>query len=127
MLLIDHKGGAAFGPCARLPHTVGVVTDLDADSTRRALLSLTAEIRRREALFAAVSARPTSSRTPTRRNDVEGIEPLARLVIVVDEFATLAEEQPDFVGGLVGIAQRGRSLGVHLVLATQRPGRRGVG
>src|SRR4030095_3977442 len=47
--------------------------------------------------------------------------PLARLVIVVDEFATLAEELPTFVPGLVGIAQRGRSLGVHLVLATQRP------
>ena len=47
---------------------------------------------------------------------------LARLVLVVDEFATLAEELPDFVGGLVAIAQRGRSLGVHLVLATQRPG-----
>jgi DNA segregation ATPase FtsK/SpoIIIE, S-DNA-T family len=115
LLLIDHKGGAAFGPCARLPHTVGVVTDLDAESTKRALLSLTAELRRREALFAAAAATDLESYLTT------AAEPLARLVIVVDEFATLAEEQPEFVGGLVGIAQRGRSLGVHLVLATQRP------
>ncbi|HEX3824712.1 MAG TPA: FtsK/SpoIIIE domain-containing protein [Mycobacteriales bacterium] len=115
LLLIDHKGGAAFGRCNRLPHVVGVVTDLDASSTQRALLSLTAELRRREALFAAVGAADLDGYLAT------AAERLARLVIVVDEFAVLADEQPEFVGGLVGIAQRGRSLGVHLVLATQRP------
>jgi S-DNA-T family DNA segregation ATPase FtsK/SpoIIIE len=121
LLLIDHKGGAAFGPCARLPHTVGVVTDLDSESTRRALQSLAAEIRRREALFASAAAADLESYQRARRRGSQDLEPLARLVIVVDEFATLAEEQPEFVGALVGIAQRGRSLGVHLVLATQRP------
>jgi DNA segregation ATPase FtsK/SpoIIIE, S-DNA-T family len=122
LLLIDHKGGAAFGSCARLPHTVGVVTDLDGESTRRALRSLSAEMRRRETLFATVAATDLESYETARRGSRERLHPVARLVIVVDEFATLAEEQPDFVGGLVGIAQRGRSLGVHLVLATQRPG-----
>jgi S-DNA-T family DNA segregation ATPase FtsK/SpoIIIE len=121
LLLIDHKGGAAFGPFARLPHTVGVVTDLDAESTRRALLSLTAEIRRRETLFAALGATDLASYVVISDRKSDQGEGLARLVIVVDEFATLAEEQPDFVGGLVSIAQRGRSLGVHLILATQRP------
>jgi DNA segregation ATPase FtsK/SpoIIIE, S-DNA-T family len=121
LLLIDHKGGAAFGQCARLPHTVGIVTDLDGASTQRALLSLTAELRRRESLFAAVGVSDLAAYTAAL-SDTAGAEPLARLVIVVDEFATLAEEQPEFIGGLVGIAQRGRSLGVHLVLATQRPG-----
>jgi DNA segregation ATPase FtsK/SpoIIIE, S-DNA-T family len=120
LLLIDHKGGAAFNRCARLPHAIGVVTDLDSASTKRALLSLGAELRRRERLFAAVGVTDLESFAAAVSLG-NGSEPLARLVIVVDEFAALAEEQPDFVGGLVGIAQRGRSLGVHLVLATQRP------
>ncbi len=119
LLLVDHKGGATFGPCGALPHTVGVITDLDAATTRRALMSLSAELRRRESLFAAAGAIDFASYS-TVPNTAETTA-MPRLVIVVDEFATLAEDQPDFVGGLVGIAQRGRSLGVHLVLATQRP------
>ena len=115
-VLVDYKGGAAFGECARLPHTVGLVTDLDAHLTSRALTSLDAELRRREQLFADANA--TDLREYRLNPDRE---PLPRLVIVIDEFASLAEELPAFVTGLVGVAQRGRSLGVHLVLATQRP------
>lgn len=115
-LLVDYKGGAAFGDCARLPHTVGVVTDLDVTLTARALASLSAEVRRREHLLAEVGATDIDAYLATGRG------PLARLVIMVDEFATLAAELPDFVDGLVDIARRGRSLGLHLVLATQRPG-----
>ena len=116
-LLVDYKGGAAFAECARLPHTTGLVTDLDPQLTRRALQSLDAELRRRELLFATAGAADlTAYRTSA------AAEPIARLVIVVDEFATLADELPDFVRGLVSVAQRGRSLGIHLVLATQRPG-----
>lgn len=112
-LLVDYKGGAAFAEAATLPHTVGLVTDLDAQSTVRALRSLGAELTRREQILAAHDAVDVAALP----DDV----PLARLVIVVDEFATLAEELPEFVPGLIAIAQRGRSLGVHLVLATQRP------
>ncbi|QXG77123.1 FHA domain-containing protein [Modestobacter sp. L9-4] len=112
-LLVDYKGGAAFGEAAALPHTVGVLTDLDPQSTARALRSLSAELTRRERLLAEHGARDL--------DQVPAEVPAGRLVIVVDEFATLAEELPGFVTGLVGIAQRGRSLGVHLVLATQRP------
>lgn len=112
-LLIDYKGGAAFAEAAGLPHTVGLLTDLDPQSTGRALRSLAAELARRERLLAGHGVRDVADLAP----DVL----LPRLVIVVDEFATLAEELPGFVSGLVGIAQRGRSLGVHLVLATQRP------
>jgi S-DNA-T family DNA segregation ATPase FtsK/SpoIIIE len=112
-LLVDYKGGAAFAEAAGLPHTVGVLTDLDGRSTARALRSLSAELTRREAMLA--------EHRVTDVTDLPESVPLARLVIVVDEFATLAEELPAFVPGLVGIAQRGRSLGVHLVLATQRP------
>ena len=120
-VLIDYKGGAAFGACARLPHTAGLVTDLDGQSTQRALQSLDAELRRRETLFAAAGVAELAA-YQRRRSPIEPAEPLGRLVLVVDEFAALAEELPEFVSGLVGIAQRGRSLGVHLILATQRPG-----
>jgi S-DNA-T family DNA segregation ATPase FtsK/SpoIIIE len=118
-VLIDYKGGAAFRDCAELPHTVGMVTDLDGHLTERALRSLGAELRRREAVLAGAGCTDLDEYIALASPTGEG---LARLVLVVDEFATLAEELPDFVGGLVAIAQRGRSLGVHLVLATQRPG-----
>ncbi|MQA35919.1 FtsK/SpoIIIE domain-containing protein, partial [Modestobacter roseus] len=113
LLLVDYKGGAAFAEAAAMPHTVGVLTDLDQQSTARALRSLAAELARRERLLATHGARDVG--------DLPQDVALARLVIVVDEFATLVEDLPGFVSGLVGIAQRGRSLGVHLVLATQRP------
>lgn len=116
-LLVDYKGGAAFAECAGLPHTVGLVTDLDARLTSRALQSLDAELRRRERVLAAAGVDDLDG----YRRDPEA-PALPRLVIVVDEFAALAEELPEFVRGLVSVAQRGRSLGVHLVLATQRPG-----
>ena len=114
-VLIDFKGGATFDVCTRLPHTVGVVTDLDEGLAERALVGLDAEIRRRERLLRTVRA---DDLTVYRRNATES---LPRLVVVVDEFATLAKELPDFLAALVGIAQRGRSLGIHLLLATQRP------
>ncbi|HET8581669.1 MAG TPA: FtsK/SpoIIIE domain-containing protein [Jatrophihabitans sp.] len=117
VLLIDYKGGAAFAECAQMPHVAGLVTDLDPYLTERALRSLNSELRRRERLFATVGAADLDSYRAARP-----VERVSRLVIVVDEFATLVEELPEFVRGLVGIAQRGRSLGVHLVLATQRPG-----
>ncbi|WP_157074608.1 FtsK/SpoIIIE domain-containing protein [Janibacter corallicola] len=112
-VLVDYKGGAAFADCTDLPHTVGVLTDLDETQTRRALTSLDAELTRREHLLAASGAA-----------DVDAHEgpPLPRLMIVVDEFRVLAEEQPEALGHLMRIATVGRSLGVHLVLATQRPG-----
>lgn len=113
-LLIDYKGGAAFAEAAALPHTVGVLTDLDTQTTARALRSLDAELVRRESVLADAHVADVA--------DLPDAVDLSRVVIVVDEFATLAEELPSFVPGLVSIAQRGRSLGVHLVLATQRPG-----
>lgn len=116
-LLIDYKGGAAFGAGAELPHTAGVLTDLNAAATARALRSLTAELRRRERLLADHSASDV-----VEYGRLAGRPPLARLVVIIDEFATLIADLPSFVIGLIGIAQRGRSLGMHLVLATQRPG-----
>ena len=114
-VLVDFKGGATFDTCDRLPHVVGVVTDLERGLSERVLVSLEAEIRRRERLLRAAHA---DDLTSYRRN---AVDPLARLVVIIDEFAALAKELPDFLPALVGIAQRGRSLGIHLLLATQRP------
>ncbi|HEX7132571.1 MAG TPA: FtsK/SpoIIIE domain-containing protein [Iamia sp.] len=119
-VLVDFKGGSAFDRCARLPHTVGLVTDLDAHLAERALRCLEAELRYRERVLRdhAAPDLPAYRRLPGRDDDRPT---LPRLVVVIDEFATLKAELPDFVDSLVGVAQRGRSLGVHMVLATQRP------
>ncbi|RAX20653.1 FtsK/SpoIIIE domain-containing protein [Actinomyces sp. Z3] len=117
-VLIDYKGGAAFKDCSRLPHTVGMVTDLDGHLTARALESLGAELRRRELQLARADAKDIEDYVAAMK---PGDEPMPRLMIIIDEFAALVAELPDFVTGLVDIARRGRSLGVHLVLATQRP------
>jgi S-DNA-T family DNA segregation ATPase FtsK/SpoIIIE len=114
-LFIDYKGGASSAPLGALPHTVGQVTNLDGRLSRRALASLRAELQRRMALLEG-RARDLAE---LRRVAPDDAPP--SLVIVADEFATLVTEIPDFVAGVVDIAQRGRSLGIHLVLATQRP------
>lgn len=119
-VLVDYKGGSAFKDCVSLPHTVGMVTDLDAHLVTRALTSLGAELHRREHMLAAAGAKDIEDYTAMfdRGDD---LAPMPRLLLVIDEFASLARELPEFVNGLVNIAQRGRSLGIHLVLATQRP------
>ncbi|MCD5314396.1 FtsK/SpoIIIE domain-containing protein [Kineosporia babensis] len=117
-VLVDYKGGSAFADCVRLPHTVGMVTDLDEHLVGRALESLSAELRRREHILADFGAKDIEDfqRLPETSKPA-----LPRLLIVIDEFASMVRDLPDFVTGLVNIAQRGRSLGIHLLLATQRP------
>ena len=117
-MLIDYKGGSTFDACADLPHTVGVVTDLDERLAERALVSLEAEIRRRERRLRGVGADGLDAYRVAVGADVD---PLPRLVVVIDEFAAMAADLPGFLPALVGVAQRGRSLGIHLILATQRP------
>jgi S-DNA-T family DNA segregation ATPase FtsK/SpoIIIE len=119
-VLVDYKGGSAFKDCEFLPHTVGMVTDLDAHLVERALTSLGAELRYREHWLAEAGVKDIEDYLDLRNREPER-PPLPRLLIVIDEFASMARELPDFVTGLVNIAQRGRSLGIHLVLATQRP------
>ncbi|GAB2686089.1 FtsK/SpoIIIE domain-containing protein [Thalassiella azotivora] len=119
-VLVDYKGGSAFKDCARLPHTVGMVTDLDEHLVSRALESLSAELKRREHLLGVPGAKDLEDYWALADKD-PSLPVLPRLAIVIDEFASLVAELPDFVKGLVSIAQRGRSLGIHLVLATQRP------
>lgn len=115
-LFVDYKGGSAFADCVHLPHVVGLVTDLSPHLVRRALTSLRAEIQYRERLLERKKMKDLLSLE--RSGDPE-CPP--SLVIVVDEFAALVQEVPEFVDGVVDVAQRGRSLGLHLILATQRP------
>lgn len=119
-VLIDYKGGSTFDACADLPHTVGLVTDLDEHLAARALSSLEAEIRRRERVLRDVAAEDLDAYRAKMHERPEAVT-LPRLVVVIDEFAALKTELPGFITALVGVAQRGRSLGIHLVLATQRP------
>ncbi|WP_460446271.1 FtsK/SpoIIIE domain-containing protein [Angustibacter aerolatus] len=119
-VLVDYKGGSTFDAVAGLPHVVGVVTDLDDQLTRRALTSLRAELARRERLLLGAGARDLEA-YQRRTDGDDGAERLPRLVLVVDEFRALAQELPQFVEGVVRLAAVGRSLGIHVVLATQRP------
>jgi S-DNA-T family DNA segregation ATPase FtsK/SpoIIIE len=112
-LLVDFKGGSAFDPLAALPHCVGLLTDLGPREAQRALASLRAEVRHRERMLREQGARDLAS-CPA------GSGP-PRLVIVVDEFAAMLTDLPDLHDVFVDLAARGRSLGVHLILCTQRP------
>ncbi|MGH1492747.1 MAG: FtsK/SpoIIIE domain-containing protein [Acidimicrobiales bacterium] len=114
-LFIDYKGGASSDLFKDVPHTVGYVTNLDGLLAMRALTSLRAELNRRMNLMQG------KAKDLAEMLDKFPDEAPPSLVIVVDEFATLVQEIPDFVAGIVDIAQRGRSLGIHLMLATQRP------
>jgi S-DNA-T family DNA segregation ATPase FtsK/SpoIIIE len=102
--IIDFKGGIDFVPLATFPHCVGFATDLDVGAIDRALLGLGAEIRRRESQL----------RSGTR------LDELSRLIVVIDEYRAVAAAHPSAVGIIVDLAARGRALGIHLVLSTQR-------
>lgn len=114
-LLLDFKGGSAFESLAALPHSVGIITDLDAREAARALASLGAELKYRERALARAGARDIADLP------ADGSLSLPRLVIVADEFAAMLGEHPDLHPLFTDIASRGRSLGVHLILCTQRP------
>lgn len=115
-LLVDYKGGAAFRECADLPHSVGYITDLTPALVQRALVSLHAELTTREHLLEQYGAKDLVA---LERSHPEVAPPA--MLICIDEFAALTTEVPEFVDGMVSIAQRGRSLGMHMILATQRP------
>ncbi|WP_296666306.1 FtsK/SpoIIIE domain-containing protein, partial [Demequina sp.] len=116
--LIDLKGGAGIGACAALPHVRGLLTDLDASHARRALLGVAHELRERKRALAREGL--ASWREWEARGGATSPAP-ARLLLVVDEFQELGGLDPRFVPELARLAAQGRSLGVHLVLATQRP------
>ncbi len=124
-LLIDFKGGSAFSVFADLPHTAGMVTNLDGAMVARTLAALKAETDWRQAFLKRMNARDITQyhRVYTRGSAINerGYQPLPHLFIIVDEFAQLAREMPDFLRELIRTAQIGRGLGLHLILGTQSP------
>lgn len=109
-VLADFKGGTAFSSLRSLPHVTGVLTDLDATAAARGLESLRAEVRRREGVLAAAGIRDIA----------EGTTELPRLVVVVDEFATLLSSHGELAHLFIDLTARGRALGIHVILGTQR-------
>ena len=119
-ILIDYKGGGMAQSFIGLPHLAGVITNLGGNQTTRALLSINAEIKRRQRTFNEYKIKHIDAYIELYRNG-EAEEPMPHLLIIADEFAELKKEQPDFVRALVSAARVGRSLGINLILATQKP------
>jgi S-DNA-T family DNA segregation ATPase FtsK/SpoIIIE len=120
--LVDYKGGAAFNELARLPHTVGVMTDIESHASyaERVLLALGGELERRKVILER--ARSVFKFGRSHVDDYRTMkikQPLPHLVIVFDEFAEFKARNPEESKRLISIARLGRSLGVHLILATQ--------
>ena len=125
-LLIDYKGGGMAQAFSDLPHTVGVITNLDGSEINRSLMSIRSELERRQRVFSDEMKR--LKRTTLSIEEYQRLyrlkkirEPMPRLIIITDEFAELKAQEPDFMQQLISAARVGRSLGVHLILATQRP------
>lgn len=118
--LIDYKGGGMANLFAGLPHVQGAVSNLSGALVRRAMAAIESEIRRRQRIFERCSVNSINQYTLLCKNGGADT-PVPHLFIIVDEFAELKREQPEFMRKLISVAQVGRSLGVHLILATQRP------
>lgn len=119
-LLIDYKGGGMAGLFRNLPHLLGTITNLDGAQSMRAMASIKSELARRQKIFSSYDVNHINAYHKLFQNG-EAKEPLPHLFIISDEFAELKKEQPDFMTELVSAARIGRSLGVHLILATQKP------
>ncbi|MBR4626799.1 MAG: type VII secretion protein EssC [Ruminococcus sp.] len=125
-IMIDYKGGGMAKSFENLPHTAGIITNLDGSAIKRSLVSINSELKRRQALLSSASKMVGESNMNIyqyqklyRQKLVS--EPLSHLFIIADEFAELKTQQPDFMTELISAARIGRSLGVHLILATQKP------
>lgn len=118
--LIDFKGGGMANLFEGLPHMLGSITNLSGNQVRRAMISIKSENRRRQRLFNECEVNSIGAYTQLYRSGAARV-PVPHLFIIIDEFAELKREQPDFMRELISVAQVGRSLGVHLILATQKP------
>lgn len=119
-VIIDFKGGGMVNQFRNLPHLVGAITNIDGKEIDRSLRSIKAELQRRQRYFAEADVNHIDKYIRKFKAG-EVSEPLSHLIIIVDEFAELKAEQPEFMKELISAARIGRSLGVHLILATQKP------
>lgn len=118
--IIDFKGGGMANLFNNLPHMVGEISNLSGNQIRRAMVSIMSENARRQRIFGENGVNNISEYTKLYRNHEVNV-PLPHLLIIIDEFAELKREQPEFMAELISVAAIGRSLGVHLILATQKP------
>ena len=119
-VIIDFKGGGMANQFRDLPHLMGAITNIDGKAINRSLKSIKAELQKRQRLFSEVDVNHIDKYIQKYKSG-EAKTPLPHLIIIVDEFAELKAEQPDFMKELISAARIGRSLGVHLILATQKP------
>lgn len=121
-VLIDYKGGSTFARLRGLPHTHALLTDLDPGATTRALEGIAAELQRREEQLSALAFPDLATWERAHEDAPSAVPPApARLVVAIDEFRFLAQTHPDSMEILLRLAAQGRSLGLHLIAATQRP------
>ncbi|MDO4255442.1 MAG: type VII secretion protein EccCa [Kocuria sp.] len=126
MLLIDFKGGATFAPFHGAPHVVGIITNLSDDLSlvERVYASLSGEILRRQEVLKSAGnlANITDYQAYRERETAQGrsVEPLPHLIVIIDEFGELLTARPDFINLFLSIGRIGRSIGVHLLLSSQR-------
>lgn len=131
-VLIDYKGGGLSNTFysskfqKKLPHIVGVITNISESEINRCLISLESEMKRRQVLFSDVSIRFNEGNMDIYKyqqiaKNNKDIEYLSHLIIISDEFAELKTQNPEFIEKLVSLARIGRSLGIHLILSTQKP------
>ncbi len=118
--IIDFKGGGMANLFCGLPHMVGQISNLSGNQVRRAMISIKSENVRRQRIFSEHGVNNINLYTRLYK-DGEAAEPIPHLFIIIDEFAELKREEPEFMRELISVAQVGRSLGVHLILATQKP------
>lgn len=125
-IMIDYKGGGMAKSFENLPHTAGIITNLDGSAMKRSLVSINSELKRRQKILATASKIAGESNLNIYQyqkmyREKVVAEPLSHLFIIADEFAELKTQQPEFMTELISAARIGRSLGVHLILATQKP------
>ena len=119
-VIIDFKGGGMANQFEHLPHLIGKITDIDSHEINRSLLSIRAELEKRKRLFAEYEVNHIDQYIGKYRSGIAKVA-LPHLILIVDEFAELKAEQPEFMKELISTARVGRSLGIHLILATQKP------
>ena len=119
-VIIDFKGGGMVNQFKNLPHLLGSITNIDGKEIERSLKSIKAELQKRQRLFAEAEVNHIDKYI--QKYKAGGVTtPIPHLILIVDEFAELKAEQPEFMKELISAARIGRSLGVHLILATQKP------
>lgn len=119
-VIIDFKGGGMANQFKDLPHLIGAITNIDGREINRSLLSIKAELIRRQEMFSKAGVNHINDYIKLYKKQ-EVKEPMPHLIMIVDEFAELKAEHPDFMKEIISAARIGRTLGVHLILATQKP------